>query len=78
MLIQPKDYGINGFLPKGTLQLIRFLLFFFIVNTSYLLSFFRFSFEKYSAKPERLLRNRTEEIEKAFDPEKIHNISKMF
>ena len=43
---QPKDYGINGFLPKGTLQLFRFLLAFPIDRPDSLLSFFRFFFWK--------------------------------
>lgn len=43
---QPKDYGINGFLPKGTLQLFRFLLAFSIDRLDRLLSFFRFFFWK--------------------------------
>ena len=43
---QPKDYGINGFLPKGTLQLFRFLLTFSLVRPDSLLSFFRFFFWK--------------------------------
>lgn len=44
--IQPKDYGINGFLPKGTLQLFRFLLAFPFDRLDSLLSFFRFFFWK--------------------------------
>lgn len=43
---QPKDYGINGFLPKGALQLFRFLLAFHLVRLDSLLSFFRFFFWK--------------------------------
>jgi hypothetical protein len=43
---QPKDYGINGFLPKGTFQLFRFLLAFSIDHLDRLLSFYRFFFWK--------------------------------
>jgi len=43
---KPKDYGINGFLPKGTLQLFRFLLSFPFDRLNSLLSFFRFFFWK--------------------------------
>lgn len=43
---QPKDYGINGFLPKGALQLFRFLLAFLLVRPDSLLSFFQFFFWK--------------------------------
>ena len=43
---QSKDYGINGFLPKGTLQLFRFLLAFPLDRRDSLLSFFRFFFWK--------------------------------
>jgi hypothetical protein len=58
MLIQPKDYGINGFLLKVPSNYsVSFWL--FSLSTTLLLSFSGFLL-KYSAKPERLLRNRTE------------------
>ena len=46
-LTLPKDYGISGFLPKGTLQLFRFLLAFTVPVTIICFLFSGFSFEKY-------------------------------
>ena len=56
-----KDYGINGFLPKGTLQLFRFLLAFPIDRPNGLLSFSGFSLEKFiKSEARRTTQRRTD------------------